>query len=137
MSVTFLLLNKTTSRCDNIMTSRKTLRNVRLVRLALRYFLRFKTAWWLATKIQLSWNHKLIFCVFCFLSTTKKSFFLSNSWCFSPEGIRKKLLDAPKSDYPRYGDDVAKTQVDYIKRLIKHGILISICGFSRYKGPFK
>ena len=45
------------------------------------------------------------------------------SWCFSPEGIRKKLLDAPKSDYPRFGDDVAKTTVDYIKRLIKHGQL--------------
>ena len=46
------------------------------------------------------------------------------SWCFGPEGIRKKLLDAPKSDYPRFGDDVAKTTVDYIKRLIKHGKFI-------------
>ena len=25
------------------------------------------------------------------------------SWCFSPVGIRAKLLDAPNSDFPRYG----------------------------------
>ena len=49
------------------------------------------------------------------------------SWCFRPEGIRKKLLDAPKSDYPRYGDDMAKTTVEYIKRLIKHGKIILNC----------
>jgi hypothetical protein len=46
---------------------------------------------------------------------------IDSSWCFSPDGIQKKLLDAPKSDYPRYGDDPAKTQVAYIKRLIQHG----------------
>jgi beta-1,4-mannosyl-glycoprotein beta-1,4-N-acetylglucosaminyltransferase len=54
------------------------------------------------------------------------------SWCFSPEGIRKKLLDAPKSDYPRYGDDLAKTTVEYIKRLIKHGKI----RYSIEKGTF-
>ena len=30
------------------------------------------------------------------------------SWCFQPEGIRAKLLDAPNSDFPRYGSDKAK-----------------------------
>lgn len=48
------------------------------------------------------------------------------SWCFKPEGIRSKLLDAPKSDYPRYGDDRARTTVSYIKRLIKNGIYFNL-----------
>ena len=26
------------------------------------------------------------------------------SWCFQPQGIRAKLLDAPNSDFPRFGD---------------------------------
>jgi len=43
------------------------------------------------------------------------------SWCFKPEGIRKKLLDAPRSDFPRYGDYPGKTSPNYIARLIKHG----------------
>lgn len=48
------------------------------------------------------------------------------SWCFKPEGIREKLLDAPKSDYPRYGDDKAKSSVAYIRRLIKHGLYFNL-----------
>jgi beta-1,4-mannosyl-glycoprotein beta-1,4-N-acetylglucosaminyltransferase len=43
------------------------------------------------------------------------------SYCFKPEGIRKKLLDAPLSDWPRWGDDPKKCSVDYIKLLIKNG----------------
>ena len=43
------------------------------------------------------------------------------SWCFKPQGIRAKLLDAPNSDFPRFGDDRARTDVAYIRRLIKHG----------------
>ena len=58
------------------------------------------------------------------------------SWCFGPEGIRKKLLDAPKSDYPRFGDDVAKTTVDYIKRLIKHGKFILVHCLISLKSAF-
>ena len=44
------------------------------------------------------------------------------SWCFKPEGIRRKLLDAPNSDFPRYGDYPGKTETKYIERLIKHGL---------------
>jgi len=44
------------------------------------------------------------------------------SWCFTTEGVRKKLLDAPFSDYPRYGDYPGKTETKYIERLIKHGL---------------
>ena len=44
------------------------------------------------------------------------------SWCFHPEGIRKKLLDAPRSDFPRYGDYPGKTEPKYIERLIKYGM---------------
>ena len=43
------------------------------------------------------------------------------SYCFDPEGIRKKLLDAPLSDWPRWGDDPTKSSVEYIKTLIKNG----------------
>jgi len=53
------------------------------------------------------------------------------SWCFKPEGIRAKLLDAPHSDFPRYGDDKAKTTVSYIKRLIKHGIYFNLVKLSK------
>ena len=44
------------------------------------------------------------------------------SWCFRPEGIQRKLLDAPNSDFPRYGDYPGKTETKYIKRLIKYGL---------------
>ena len=44
------------------------------------------------------------------------------SWCFDAEGIVKKLLDAPKSDYPRWGDYEGIANVDFVKRLIKHGL---------------
>lgn len=43
------------------------------------------------------------------------------SYCFDPEGIRKKLLDAPLSDWPRWGDDPEKSSVKYIRTLIKNG----------------
>ena len=48
------------------------------------------------------------------------------SWCFSPEGIRKKLLDAPNSDFPRYGDYPGKTEPKYIERLIKYGLYFDL-----------
>ena len=48
------------------------------------------------------------------------------SWCFSPSGIRAKLLDAPNSDFPRYGNERAKTSTAYIKRLVKHGIFFNL-----------
>ena len=44
------------------------------------------------------------------------------SWCFNPSGIRKKLLDAPYSDFPRFGDYPGKTEEKYIERLIKYGL---------------
>ena len=44
------------------------------------------------------------------------------SWCFTPAGIRKKLLSAPFSDFPRYGDYPGKTETKYIERLIKYGL---------------
>ena len=31
------------------------------------------------------------------------------SWCFKPQGIRAKLLDAPNSDFPRFGDVIFNT----------------------------
>ena len=43
------------------------------------------------------------------------------SYCFEPDGIRKKLLDAPLSDYPRWGDDPIKSSVEHITNLIKNG----------------
>ena len=43
------------------------------------------------------------------------------SYCFKPEGIRKKLLDAPQSDWPRWGDDARISSVPYIKKLIETG----------------
>ena len=43
------------------------------------------------------------------------------SYCFKPDGIRKKLLDAPLSDWPRWGDDPQKTKINYIENLIKDG----------------
>ena len=51
------------------------------------------------------------------------------SWCFSPQGIRKKLLDAPHSDFPRYGDFQKKTEDKYIQRLIKNGIYFDLNEF--------
>ena len=35
------------------------------------------------------------------------------SWCFQPQGIRAKLLDAPNSDFPRFGD-VSDLYLKYI-----------------------
>ena len=43
------------------------------------------------------------------------------SYCFKPEGIRKKLLDAPVSDWPRWGDDHVKSNVTYIRNLVRNG----------------
>ena len=43
------------------------------------------------------------------------------SYCFTPEGVRKKLLDAPGSDLPRWGDDESKSSIPYIKMLVKTG----------------
>ena len=39
---------------------------------------------------------------------------------------RAKLIDAPNSDFPRYGNEKAKTGTAYIKRLIKHGIFFNL-----------
>ena len=43
------------------------------------------------------------------------------SWCYTPEGIRTKLLSAQKHDKPRWGDYPEKTNVTYISNLIKTG----------------
>ena len=43
------------------------------------------------------------------------------SWCYSPEGIRTKLLSAQKHDKPRWGDYPEKTDLNYIAELIKTG----------------
>eukprot|EP00096_Caligus_rogercresseyi_P011072 TRINITY_DN4245_c0_g1_i1.p1 TRINITY_DN4245_c0_g1~~TRINITY_DN4245_c0_g1_i1.p1 ORF type:complete len:387 (+),score=60.14 TRINITY_DN4245_c0_g1_i1:421-1581(+) len=43
------------------------------------------------------------------------------SWCFDPEGIRRKLLSAQKNDNPRWGDYPEKTNLTYIQTLIKSG----------------
>ncbi|TRY71144.1 hypothetical protein TCAL_09420, partial [Tigriopus californicus] len=43
------------------------------------------------------------------------------SWCYSPEGIRTKLLSAQKHDSPRWGDYPEKTNVTYIAGLIRSG----------------
>ena len=40
------------------------------------------------------------------------------SWCFEPEGILKKLYDAPRSDYPRWGDRPNVANIANIRRLI-------------------
>ena len=43
------------------------------------------------------------------------------SWCLSPEGIRTKLLSAHVDDKPRWGDYPDKTDLSYIRRLIRNG----------------
>ena len=43
------------------------------------------------------------------------------SWCYSPEGIRTKLLSAHADDKPRWGDYQEKLDLDYIGRLIRNG----------------
>jgi len=44
------------------------------------------------------------------------------SWCFEPEGILKKLRDAPRSDYPRWGDRPNVANITNIRRLIAQGL---------------
>ena len=43
------------------------------------------------------------------------------SWCYSPDGIRTKLLSAQKHDKPRWGDYPEKTNLSYIANLIHTG----------------
>ena len=43
------------------------------------------------------------------------------SWCYTPEGIRIKMMSAQNSDQPRWGDDPDKLKVEYIRRLINTG----------------
>lgn len=43
------------------------------------------------------------------------------SWCYSPEGIRTKLLSAHADDKPRWGDFAEKLDIAYISRLIREG----------------
>ena len=43
------------------------------------------------------------------------------SWCYSPEGIRTKLLSAQKHDKPRWGDYPEKTDLGYIADLVRVG----------------
>jgi len=43
------------------------------------------------------------------------------SWCYSPEGIRTKLLSAQKNDEPRWGNFPEKTNLTYISHLIRTG----------------
>ncbi|XP_059098126.1 beta-1,4-mannosyl-glycoprotein 4-beta-N-acetylglucosaminyltransferase-like [Tigriopus californicus] len=43
------------------------------------------------------------------------------SWCFSPAGIRVKLLSAQRADRPRWGDFPDKTRISYIHNLVRTG----------------
>ena len=43
------------------------------------------------------------------------------SWCYTPEGIKTKLLSAQKHDKPRWGDYPEKTNLTYIASLIRTG----------------
>ncbi|XP_048870186.1 beta-1,4-mannosyl-glycoprotein 4-beta-N-acetylglucosaminyltransferase [Brienomyrus brachyistius] len=43
------------------------------------------------------------------------------SWCFTPEGIRLKLISAQNGDFPRWGDYEDKRDLDYIRELIRTG----------------
>lgn len=43
------------------------------------------------------------------------------SWCYPPEGIRQKLMDAQKDDKPRWGDYPEKLNLKYISSLIADG----------------
>ena len=44
------------------------------------------------------------------------------SWCFTPEGIRTKLISAQKADTPRWGDYAEKLDLSYISELIHTGM---------------
>ncbi|XP_018601573.2 beta-1,4-mannosyl-glycoprotein 4-beta-N-acetylglucosaminyltransferase-like isoform X2 [Scleropages formosus] len=43
------------------------------------------------------------------------------SWCFTPEGIRLKLISAQNGDFPRWGDYEDKRDLNYIQELIRTG----------------
>jgi beta-1,4-mannosyl-glycoprotein beta-1,4-N-acetylglucosaminyltransferase len=43
------------------------------------------------------------------------------SWCYSPEGIKLKLMSAQKDDKPRWGDFPDKLDLGYISGLIQNG----------------
>lgn len=43
------------------------------------------------------------------------------SWCFTPEGIRLKLISAQNGDFPRWGDYEDKRDLNYIRELIRTG----------------
>jgi len=43
------------------------------------------------------------------------------SWCYTPEGIRTKLMSAQKHDKPRWGDYPEKLNLTYIEGLISKG----------------
>jgi len=44
------------------------------------------------------------------------------SWCFSPEGIKLKLLSAQRADTPRWGDFPEKLDLNYIQSLTRKGL---------------
>nr|XP_023652598.1 beta-1,4-mannosyl-glycoprotein 4-beta-N-acetylglucosaminyltransferase isoform X1 [Paramormyrops kingsleyae] len=43
------------------------------------------------------------------------------SWCFTPEGILRKLVSAQNGDFPRWGDYEDKRDLNYIRELIRTG----------------
>ncbi|XP_007883549.1 beta-1,4-mannosyl-glycoprotein 4-beta-N-acetylglucosaminyltransferase [Callorhinchus milii] len=43
------------------------------------------------------------------------------SWCFTPEGIRHKLVSAQNGDFPRWGNYQEKRELSYIRELIQTG----------------
>lgn len=43
------------------------------------------------------------------------------SWCFTLQGIRHKLLSAQNGDFPRWGDYEEKTELGYIRELVRTG----------------
>ncbi len=44
------------------------------------------------------------------------------SWCFTPKGIRHKMLSAHASDNPRWGSILGKTSLPYLENLRENGI---------------
>ena len=44
------------------------------------------------------------------------------SWCFKAEGILKKMQDAPRSDYPRWGDFPGIANITFIQGAIRDGL---------------
>ena len=56
------------------------------------------------------------------------------SWCFPPEGILKKMIDAPRSDFPRWGDHPEVANLSNIKKFIAEGTYFDGRPIGRHSG---